>query len=88
MRWRTGEHQEENVSIPGIIKTDFYVVRDAWKRDKTPYRYMTEVYWPDRPTFEEAFYNPEYQKKLARSLEKIDGPLFLISEEVITQTLR
>ncbi len=87
MKWRTGEHQEENIRIPGLIKTDFYVVKDAWKREGLPFRYITEVYWPDMESFEKAFYEPEYQKKLAGSLEKISDPLFLVSEEVLSYSV-
>jgi hypothetical protein len=85
LKWRTTEHQQDNMSIPGIIKSDFYVIKNAWKRGEPPYRYMTEAYFPDRKTFEESFFDPDYQAKLAKSLERIADPLFLISEEVITQ---
>lgn len=88
IRWRTGEHQKENIGIPGVIKTDFYRIEEAWKRDESPYRYMTEVYWPDMETFRKAFFDPDYQKKLAESLKKISDPIFLISEEVLTESAK
>jgi hypothetical protein len=88
MRWRTGEHQEENIRIPGLIKTDFYVVRDAWNSSTTPYRYITEAYWPDMESFENAFFDPQYQKSLAESLKKISDPLFLISNEVLSTVVK
>ena len=39
-------------------------------------------------SFEAAFFDPEYQKKLAESLEKISEPLFLISEELLSESKR
>lgn len=85
MKWRTTEHQDENMSIPGLIKSDFYVIVDAWQQESAPYQYMTEAYFPDRETFEQAFSDPDYQAELRKSLERIADPIFLISEEVITE---
>jgi len=85
LKWRTTEHQEDNMSIPGIIKSDFYIIESSWQRKEAPYRYMTEAYFPDMETFEKTFFDPDYQAKLAISLERIADPLFLISEEVISQ---
>ncbi len=86
LRWRTTTHQEENMAMPGVIKSDFYVVKSAWKKDQPPYRYMTEAYFPDMETFEKTFFDPDYQAELAKSLKRIADPLFLISEEVISET--
>jgi hypothetical protein len=85
MRWRTTTHQKDNMSLSGIIKSDFYVVRRSWQRDETPYRYLTEAYFPDMETFEKTFFDPDYQVRLAKSLERIADPLFLISEEIISE---
>lgn len=87
IRWRTTEHQADNMAIPGIIKSDFYVIKEAWQRDDLPYRYMTEAYFPDMETFRKSFFDPEYQVNLAKSLKKIDNPLFLISEEVLSASV-
>ncbi len=87
LKWRTTDHQEENMAMPGVIKSDFYSIKDAWKRNDLPYRYMTEAYFPDMATFEKSFYDPEYQASLAESLKRIADPLFLISEEVISQSI-
>jgi hypothetical protein len=84
IRWRTTEHQEDNMAIPGIIKSDFYVIKEAWQRDDLPYRYMTEAYFPDMETFRKSFFDPEYQDELAEALKKIANPLFLFSEEVLS----
>jgi uncharacterized protein (TIGR02118 family) len=88
LKWRTTTHQKENMAIPGVIQTDFYVIKSAWKKDQAPYHYMTEAYFPDMETFETTFYDPDYQAALAKSLERIADPLFLISEEVITEIAR
>jgi hypothetical protein len=87
MRWRTTEHQEENMAMPGLIKSDFYVIKQAWQRQDLPYRYMTEAYFPDMETFQQSFFDPEYQARLAEALKKIADPLFLISEEVLSATV-
>jgi hypothetical protein len=83
LKWRTGPHQEDNVQLPGLLKTDFYVIQDS-REGPDPYRYMTEAYFPDMETFENAFYNPNYQARLQENLKRIAGPLFLISIEVLT----
>ena len=85
LEWRTTEHQKDNMSIPGLIKSDFYAIKRTWQSTELPYRYMTEAYFPDMATFEKSFFDPDYQAGLARSLERIANPLFLISEEVISE---
>ncbi|PWH20254.1 MAG: hypothetical protein DDG59_00825 [Anaerolineae bacterium] len=85
LKWRTTEHQRENMEMPGLIKSDFYIVTDAWNIEKAPYRYMTEAYFVDRESFEKSFYDAEYQEKLKGWLKKIAEPMFLISEEVLTE---
>lgn len=88
IRWRTTSHQKQNASLPGLLKTDFYTVRGAWMLNDAPYHYITEFYFPDIDTFEKSFYDPEYQVRLAKSMERIVDPLFLISEEVLTEVVR
>jgi hypothetical protein len=85
IRWRTTEHQKNNMAMPGVIKSDFYVINNAWKTVPAPYRYMTEAYYPDMETLEKSFFDPDYQVKLAESLKRISEPLFLISEEVVSE---
>jgi hypothetical protein len=87
LKWRTTTHQVENASMPGLIKTDFYIVKRTWGQEKLPYRYITEAYFPDMETFEKSFFDPEYQAGLAKSLELIADPLFLISDEVISEVV-
>ncbi|UCD71677.1 MAG: EthD domain-containing protein [Syntrophobacterales bacterium] len=86
IKWRTTEHHKENMEIPGVIKSDFYIIKEAWLRSDAPYRYMTEIYWPDMGTFKRAFFDPDYQAKLSESLKKISDPIFLISEEMLSES--
>jgi len=85
LKWRTTEHQKENMEMPGLIKSDFYIVTDAWNMERAPYRYMTEAYFVDWESFEQSFYDPAYQEKLKGWLKNIADPIFLISEEVLTE---
>lgn len=86
LRWRTTTHQAENMALPGVIKSDFYIIKEGWPNEgEPPYRYMTEAYFPDMETFRRSFFDPDYQQKLAESLKLITNPLFLVSEEVISE---
>lgn len=108
LKWRTTEHQEENMDIPGVIKSDFYAVRNIYSHEagasagnassgsgpasadrlaEKPlrYRYITEAYWPDMESFKAAFFDAGYQEKLMESLKKIANPIFLVSEEVLSE---
>jgi hypothetical protein len=104
LRWRTTTHQKSNMEIPGVIKSDFYAVREIYTHKTAPYddgqealteerlqkeplhyRYMTEAYWPDIESFKAAFFDSGYQKRLMVSLKKIADPIFLVSEEVLSE---
>lgn len=103
LKWRTTEHQEENMGIPGVIKSDFYAVRNIYSHEADAsagsgaasadrltekllqYRYVTEAYWPDMESFKAAFFDAGYQEKLMESLKKIANPIFLVSEEVLSE---
>ena len=81
LRWRLGEHQTENAAAPGVIRTDFGRVDTCWpSAEKPPYRFMTTADWPDRESFEAAFYDEALQAQLQEDLKKISDSLFLISE--------
>ncbi len=84
IRWRTTEHHAANMSMPGIIKSDFYIIKEGWPDKETPYRYMTEAYWPDMDTFRSAFFETGFQERLKQSMQTIGEIVFLISEEVLT----
>lgn len=83
LRWRTTEHQQQNASMPGVLKTDFYVAEEtAFGPPK--YRYITEAYWADMESFEAAFFAPETQAQLQEDIKRLRDPVFLISREVIS----
>jgi len=92
LKWRTTAHQEENMGMPGVIKSDFYAVKDIYSHEadglekKTlSYRYITEAYWRDMESFRSVFFDAGYQEKLMESLKKIANPIFLVSEEVLSE---
>jgi len=87
LKWRTGPHQQANVQMPGLLKTDFYAVFDS-RKGPPPYQYITELYFPDQETFEKAFYDEAFQARLDKSLERVADPVFLISREVLTVELK
>ena len=84
LKWRTTDHEKENTSVPGVLKTDFYIVKGAWDVEGLPFRYVTEAYYPDMETFEKSFYEPEYQEKMKEWKKLLADPVYLISEEVST----
>jgi hypothetical protein len=84
LKWRTTDHQQENASVPGVIKTDFYIVKEAWDVEGLPFRYVTEAYYPDMETFKKSFYEPEYQAKMREWKKLLADPVYLISEEVLS----
>lgn len=80
VEWRLGEHQSANMSIEGVVATQFHRILE----DGEPaYRFMTTVDWPDRETFERGFYDPQVQAHLEVNLKKISDPLFLVSESLV-----
>lgn len=87
LKWRTGPHQNQSVQMPGLLKTDFYAIFDS-REGHPPYRYITELYFPDQETFEKAFYDEDFQARLDKSLERVADPVFLISREVLTAELK
>jgi uncharacterized protein (TIGR02118 family) len=86
LKWRTGPHQKSNTQMPGLLKTDFYAVFSS-REGTPPYRYITELYFPDQETFESAFYDEDFQAGLDKSLERVADPVFLISREVLTEKI-
>lgn len=81
LAWRLGEHQAENASMPGVIRTDFARIDETLPRGAKPrYRFMTIAEWPDRASFEASFYDPEAQAKLEEDSKRITDAIFLVSE--------
>ena len=92
LTWRTTEHQKENMGMPGVIKSDFYAVKEIYSHQNDHleaqpliYRYVTEAYWPDMQSFRSVFFDSGYQEKLMESLKRIANPIFLVSEEVLSE---
>jgi hypothetical protein len=46
---------------------------------------MTTLDWPDRESFEKAFYAPDEQARLKESLKQGGERIFIISEILITE---
>jgi len=86
LRWRLGEHQHENATQPGVVRTDFGMAVGAWP-DGTPipYRFMTTADWPDMESFRAAFYSPEQQADLFKNRHKLGDAIFLVTE-ILTST--
>jgi hypothetical protein len=86
LKWRLGEHQSTNMSMQGVVASEFHrVLADA--DDGAPaYRFMTTVDWPDRESFERGFYDPQVQAGLKENMEKISDPMFLVSEQLIGES--
>lgn len=63
LAWRVGEHQAENASGDGVVRTDFYVAEPVGGEEPA-YRYITEVYYRDRRHMERHFLSPEMQRRI------------------------
>jgi hypothetical protein len=81
LAWRLGEHQSENASQPGVLRTDFGVAVGAWPDGSPiPYRFMTTADWPDMESFRAAFYSEEQQAALRANAHIMGNALFLVTE--------
>jgi hypothetical protein len=79
--WRTSEHARYVQSMPGVIRNEFSVIESISPDDKVPhYRFQTVVDWPDRESFEAAFYNPTAQADLQRNRQRMSNEVFIVSE--------
>ena len=86
LKWRLTEHQDANLAIEGVVRTDFSRIDEAWPEGtKPPYRFMTTLDWPDMESFKKGFYDPEVQAGLEENLKMLGNPAFLISEILISQ---
>lgn len=81
LEWRLSEHQKNNESMPGVVRTDFARITDQWPTGAMPgYRFQTLVEWADRETFTEGFYREDVQAALTENLKKLGEYSFLVSE--------
>jgi uncharacterized protein (TIGR02118 family) len=83
MRWRSTTHQQSNASMPGVVKADFYVASET-PMGPPRYRYITEAYFETMADLERAFFSEEAQAKLRRDVRRIEEPVFLVSQEVVS----
>ena len=87
LAWRLGEHQEENMSSPDVLRSDFSRIDALAIGDgDPPQRFMTTADWPDMESFRKAFYDPEMQKSIQESMHMLENPLFLVSEVLVHET--
>ncbi len=88
LEWRLTEHQAENMSSPGVLRSDFARIDGSWPDGTpSPYRFMTTADWPDRETFEASFYDPDAQAGLREDIKRLKDPLFLISEILVEESV-
>jgi hypothetical protein len=86
LSWRLFEHQDSNMAIEGVVRTDFSRIDEAWPQGtKSPYRFMTTMDWPDRESFKKGFFNSQVQADLQENLKKLNESIFLIGEVLIDQ---
>ncbi len=84
LSWRLNDHQQNNESMPGVVRTGFARITDSWPKGSMPsYRFQTVVEWPDRATFEAGFYQEAVQTKLADDLKRLGDYSFVVSEVLI-----
>jgi len=81
--WRLSAHADYIRKMPGVLKADFGRVVDQWSRNETAgYHFQSTVEWPDRASFEHAFYDEQAQADLRKNVEKIGDYRFLVTEIV------
>jgi hypothetical protein len=86
LEWRLGEHQSANMSIEGVVASEFHEILSDAVGAAPAHRFMTTVDWPDRESFDKGFYDPQVQAELKGNLEKISDPVFLISRCLIRES--
>lgn len=87
LAWRLTEHQAENMSSPGVLRSDFARIDGGWPAGSVPpYRFMTTADWADRESFEASFYDFDAQMSLQRDIKRLKDPLFLISEILVQES--
>ena len=86
LKWRLGEHQSANMSMQGVVASEFHRVLGDASGGTPAYRFLTTVDWPDTESFERGFYDPRVQSGLKEDLQKISDPVFLVSELLIRES--
>jgi len=79
--WRMSAHAAYIRAMPGVVNASFGRVVEEWSNGETSgYRFQSTVEWPDRPSFEQAFYADQAQADLKRNLEKLGAYRFIVIE--------
>jgi uncharacterized protein (TIGR02118 family) len=79
--WRLTAHADYIKRMPGVVKADFGRIVDQWSTGEAPgYRFQSTIEWPDRASFERAFYNEQAQADLKKNDDKIGDSRFLVTE--------
>ena len=68
LEWRLGEHQSANMSIEGVIASEFHKVLSDAAGAAPAYSFLTTLDWPDRESFEKGFYDTRVQGDLRPSV--------------------
>ena len=87
LAWRLGEHQQENMSSPGVLRSDFARIEQNAMDDEPPrHRFMTTADWPDMESFRAAFYDEAMQQSMRESMHMLDDPVFIVSEVLVAES--
>lgn len=79
--WRKSEHHKYVNSMSGVVRNEFSRIDRISPHDIVPsFRFQTIVDWPDRESFEAAFYSEQAQDKLRKDQEKLGDQIFIVSE--------
>ncbi len=89
IQWRTTAHHTANIARPGVVRSDFYRVvgtpllgPENPATITAPYRFITEAFYEDLPTFESSWNDQEEQARLLPAVARIADAVFLVSEEI------
>lgn len=79
--WRLSAHAGYIRAMPGVVSTSFGRIVEQWSNGAgSDYRFQSTVDWPDRASFERAFFNDQAQADLKRNLEKLGDYRFIVTE--------
>ncbi|MEQ8205081.1 MAG: hypothetical protein RIA65_02815 [Woeseia sp.] len=81
IHWRNSEHRKYVNSMSNVVRNEFSRIDDIAPDGVLPtFRFQTIVDWPDRESFEAAFYSKEAQLRLRKDQDKIGTQVFIVSE--------
>lgn len=81
--WRLTSHADYIRTMPDVERANFGRIIDQWPDHATGhYAFQSTVEWPDRVTFERAFYDEQIQADLKENLKKLGNYKFIVSEVI------